>query len=249
MENLENIIEAILFVAGGPVEKSIIMEKLQITKKELESAINKVDKKYSEESGIYLLKFRDKIQFSTNSTYAEEVSDVLQKVKERMLSKNVIETAAVIAYKQPITRAEIELTRGNVPSDYAIQMLMKQKLIQVVGRKEALGRPYLFGTTDEFLKRFNIEDINELPEYEETLKQIQLINNSVVEETKGIYNEFEVPEDEIIPEANLSKEDEEDSEHTDSEDAILNISEENFSDNYTYTSNLDDEISEDELPL
>lgn len=202
MENLENIIESILYVAGGAVEKSIIMEKLEITKKELDNAVSKLEEKYSENSGIYLLKFKDKLQFSTNSTYADQVSIVLQKVKERMLSKTVIETAAIVAYKQPITRAEIEATRGNAPSDYAIQTLLRQKLIQVVGRKEALGRPYLFGTTDEFLKRFNISDITQLPEYEDTIEQLRVINMPI-EETKGIYNEFDIPEDEIIPEENL----------------------------------------------
>jgi segregation and condensation protein B len=84
---------------------------------------------------------------------------------------------AIIAYKQPITRLEIDEIRG-VGSDYSIQILVNNNLIEVVGRKDVLGKPLLFGTTDEFLKRFELDDINNLPSYEELLEKIKVIQTN-----------------------------------------------------------------------
>ena len=94
---------------------------------------------------------------------------------------------AIIAYQQPITKAEIELVRGS-SSDYAIQILLSHNMIEVVGRKDAVGKPLLFGTTDEFLKRFELQSLDDLPKYEELLEQIQVIKK----DGNGLYREFEV---------------------------------------------------------
>ncbi len=189
MKNLDKILEGLLFVSGDGLDKGYIMEKLSVTDKELEKAVEVLKEKYSGESGIHLLQYRDKIQLCSNPEYADDISVVLNPIRERNLSRSTLEVIAIICYKQPITRLEIEEIR-RVNSDYAIQTLLNHKLIEVVGRKDAVGKPLLFGTTDEFLKRFQISNLNELPDYEDILKQVETI-----ESDKSLYNEFEIKDD------------------------------------------------------
>ncbi|MBR4270887.1 MAG: SMC-Scp complex subunit ScpB [Clostridia bacterium] len=205
-KNLPNIIEGILFVSGNGVEIKDIVEKLNVTQDDIEEALPILEQKYSEESGsgINLIRFKDKLQFCTNPDYAEKISDVLNPIRERTLSKTALETIAIIAYQQPITRLEIENIRG-VSSDYAIQLLLSHNLIEVVGRKDVVGKPLLFGTTDEFLKRFELSGLEDLPKYDELLEQIKVLN--IDSGNQSIYNEFEVvPIDENDPEVELLKE-------------------------------------------
>lgn len=189
MENLAYKLEGLLFVSGDGVEIPLILEKWQITEKQLDKAVEELKKKYPENEGIKIIKYNNKLQFCSNPEFADDISLVLNPIRERALSKATLETIAIIAYKQPITRLEIENVRG-VNSDYAIQTLLKHNLIEVVGRKDAVGKPLLFGTTDEFLKRFNLENLTQLPNYDELLNSIQVINN------KALYNEFDIPEEE-----------------------------------------------------
>lgn len=196
MENLDKILESILFMAGEPVAMVDIVGKLDVTEKELKAAAATLKKRYCGESGIVLNQFNNKLQLSTNSLYAEAVASVLNPIRERNLSKATLETAAIIAYKQPITRLEIEEIRG-VGCDYAISILLEHNLIEVVGRKDAVGRPVLFGTTDEFLKRFNISSIGELPDYNALLEKVKIVRAG----TDSLYNEYDVPTDKIVREA------------------------------------------------
>lgn len=190
MDNLEQILEGLLFVSGDGLEKGYIMEKLSVLDKDLDKAIEKLKAKYSGKSGIHLICYKDKIQLCSNPDYADDISVVLNPIRERNLSKSTLEVIAIVCYKQPITRLEIEEIR-KVNSDYAIQTLLNHGLIEVVGRKDAVGKPLLFGTTDEFLKRFQIENLSQLPDYEEILKQVELI-----ESDGNLYNEFEIKDEE-----------------------------------------------------
>ena len=189
MQNLPSIIEGIMFVAGNGIAIDDIAEKLQITKEEINEAVEILKQKYNEDSGIQIITYKNKIQFCTNPNYADPISLVLNPIKERALTKTALETVAIIAYQQPVTRLEIENIRG-VGCDYAIQMLMAHNLIEVVGRKDVVGKPLLFGTTDEFLKRFELQSLDELPKYEDLLEQIKVLNQGV--DNESIYNEFEV---------------------------------------------------------
>lgn len=200
MENLCEIIESILFVAGEAVTVSDISGKLDVTAKEMNKAIDQLKNRFSGESGIILLHFNDKLQLATNSKYAEAVSTVLNPIRERNLSKATLETAAIIAYKQPITRLEIEEIRG-VSCDYAINILMEHNLIEVVGRKDAVGRPVLFGTTDEFLKRFNISSIADLPDYNALLEKVKIVRTN----SDSLYNKYDVPTDPIVADSILEE--------------------------------------------
>lgn len=192
MKNLDKILEGLLFVSGDGIEKGYIMEKLSVTDKQLEKALEQLKQKYTEDSGIHLICYRDKIQLCSNPDYADDISTVLNPIREKNLSKSTLEVIAIVCYKQPVTRLEIEEIRG-VNSDYAIQTLLNHRLIEVVGRKDTIGKPLLFGTTDEFLKRFQIENLGQLPDYEDILKQVEII-----ESDRSLYNEFEIKEEESL---------------------------------------------------
>lgn len=198
IEKLDNALEALLFVSGDGIKISDIAEQLELQKSEINSAIKRLKEKYSGDSGIYLITYNGKVQLSSNPAFADVVSQVLNPIKEKALSNATLETIAIIAYKQPITRLELESIRG-VNCDYVVQVLLKHNLIEVVGRKDVIGKPLLFGTTDEFLKRFQIESIKDLPDYEQLLDMIKVISMEETggEEAKGLYNEFELPEEEV----------------------------------------------------
>lgn len=186
-QTLANVIEGILFVAGDGVELKDIAEKLQIKLDEVKKAVEFLKEKHTEDDGINVITYKNKAQLTSNPKYAEQIETVLNPIKERALTKAALETIAIIAYQQPITRLEVEQVRG-VSCDYAIQVLLNHNLIEVVGRKDAVGKPLLFGTTDEFLKKFEIESLNDLPKYEELLNQIQVIKS----EGNGLYREYDV---------------------------------------------------------
>ena len=175
MKQLNHILESIVFVSGRAVEIKDIADKIGVSAKDILETAREMQKTYSEENGIQLLIFNNKLQFSSNPAYAEQVEAVLNPIKERELSRAMLEVCAIIAYKQPITRLEIEELRG-VNSDYAINLLSKHNVIEVVGRKDAIGKPLLFGTTDEFLKRFQLQSLNDLPDYDELLSRIQVLH-------------------------------------------------------------------------
>ncbi len=176
LEKLTSIIESIVFVSGTQVAISDIAEKLEVTDKDVINAVKVLQEKYSGDSGIQLLMFNKKLQFCSNPKNSEEVSSVLNPIKERELSRSMLEVAAIIAYKQPVTRIDLEEIRGN--SEYAVQKLLELGIIEPVGRKDAVGKPVLFGTTDKFLKRFQISSLDELPDYDELMSKLQLIRGN-----------------------------------------------------------------------
>ena len=172
--NLKEIVKAVLLVAGDCVEKSLLAEKLDVDLSKIEYVLSELKEEYSGENGIRLISYKDKVQLASNPDYATEISDVLSPIREKSLTRAALETLAIVAYKQPITKLEIEDIR-RVNSDYATQALLDQDMIEIVGRKDAVGRPLLFGTTENFLKRFNIKDIQDLPDYNELMERIKLV--------------------------------------------------------------------------
>lgn len=174
-KDLKEIVLSILFVAGDGLEKSVILEKLAISEKELDKVLEELKKEYAGERGIHVITFKNKVQLASNPTFADYISEVLNPVREKALTKAALETLAIIAYKQPITKLEIESIRGVNNCDYAVQILVDQSLIEVVGRKDAVGKPLLFGTTENFLKRFNLNELEDLPDYDSLLERIQVV--------------------------------------------------------------------------
>ena len=172
MSQLCNVIESILFISGNPVEIAILAEKLEVSEKEIRNAAEILKDRYSGENGIHLLIFNKKLQFCSNPNNAKQVEAVLNSIRERELTNAMLETLAIIAYKQPVTRLEIEEVRG-VDCTYSVQNLTKLGMIEAVGRKETIGKPILFGTTDEFLKRFSLSQISDLPDYEVFVQRLK----------------------------------------------------------------------------
>ena len=192
-----NIIESVLFVSGVAVSCKDIAEKSNCSEKDVLDAAKLLQEKYSGESGIHLLIFNKKLQFCSNPDLAEEVSNILSPIKERELSKSMLEVAAIIAYKQPVTRIDLEELRGS-NSEFALQNLLKLGVIEVVGRKDTVGKPVLFGTTDEFLKRFQISSLDELPDYDELIDRIAKLK-SPSENSSYLFEKEEYIEEDLEP--------------------------------------------------
>ena len=171
LENLSNILESILFVSGNPVPIDIIAEKLGVGEKDIRDAAKNLQARYSEKSGLRLLIFNKKLQLSSNPDYKDYVSAVLNPIKEREFTRTILECSAIIAYKQPITKGELEALRG-LNCDYAIHTLLDLMMFEPVGRKDAVGRPILYATTDNFLKRFKLSSIEDLPDYDTLMESI-----------------------------------------------------------------------------
>ncbi|GAQ94898.1 segregation and condensation protein B [Thermodesulfovibrio aggregans] len=161
-EQIKGIIESLLFVAEKPLSIKILHTILNIHESYLKEIIYELAEEYKRRnSGIMIIKIEDSYQMVTNPQYADWIKIFKQQTNNK-LSEQALETLAIIAYKQPITKAEIEKIRG-VNSDYAIKTLMEKKLIKIVGKKEVPGRPFVYGTTKEFLKLFGLSSLNELP--------------------------------------------------------------------------------------
>jgi len=161
--NLEGRIEAILFVAGEAVRVEELAKALGVPLKDVEDALIRLRDGYDfAQRGFCLKRFGHQVQLATRALYSADVVRLLQPVQKQSLSQAAMETLAVVAYRQPVTRAEVEQIRG-VKCDYSLQSLMNKELIAEVGRKEALGRPILYGTTEKFLDHFGLTTLEDLP--------------------------------------------------------------------------------------
>ena len=156
-------IEAILFATGNSVKLERLSEVLNLNEEELHAAIETLKERYAaSDRGICLTELEDAVQLGTKGEYYEYLIKLAKSPKRMTLSDTVIETLSIIAYKQPVTRAEIERIRG-VSSDHAINRLVEYDLIEEVGRLDAPGKPLLFGTTEQFLRSFGVRSIQDLP--------------------------------------------------------------------------------------
>ncbi len=161
--NLAGRIEAILFVAGNAVRVEDLARALDAPVAQIEEALAQLRDEYDfAQRGFCLKRFGHQVQLATRALYSADVVRLLQPVQKQSLSQAAMETLAVVAYRQPVTRAEVEQIRG-VKCDYSLQSLMNKELITEVGRKEALGRPILYGTTENFLDHFGLSSLTELP--------------------------------------------------------------------------------------
>lgn len=167
-QEIMGAIEAILYVAGEPVEEEALRIALEVLPEEIEAALKALEDQYEfERRGIRLLRFGKSVQLSTRPDYADYVERLLQPVQRQNLTQAAMETLAVIAYKQPATRGDVEALRG-VKCDYSVQSLLNKGLIAEAGRRDTLGKPTLFVTTDLFLRHFGIATLAQLPEIDFT---------------------------------------------------------------------------------
>ena len=160
---MEAIIEAILFTMGESVEVSRIAKVIEQDVRTTKKLIKNLMDRYEEEGrGIHIIELEDSYQMCTKKEMYEYLIRIAKQPKRYVLTDVVMETLSIIAYKQPITKMEIERIRG-VSSDHAVNKLIEYDLVKEVGRMDTPGRPILFGTTEEFLRRFSVQSVDELP--------------------------------------------------------------------------------------
>ena len=174
MENktkLKGIIEAILFTIGESVTLDRLASVLEKDPEDLKVILEEMKIDYSaEERGICLIELDGAYQICTKIETYDYVRKLVSQPKKRSLTDVMLETLSIIAYKQPVTKQEIEAIRG-VKCDFAVNKLIEYKLVKELGRLETLGRPIVFGTTEEFLRCFGVSSIEELPDIDEVTKQ------------------------------------------------------------------------------
>ena len=164
IKQMEGIIEAILFTMGDSVEVGKIARALEQDEATTRKVIHKLMDKYAaEDRGIRIIELDGAYQMCTKEEYYDYLVKMALQPKKAVLSVVMLETLSIIAYKQPVTKLEIEKIRG-VKCDHAIAKLMEYGLVQEVGRLDAPGRPILLGTTEEFLRNFDVQGLDALPE-------------------------------------------------------------------------------------
>jgi segregation and condensation protein B len=172
-EDRENrsVLEAFLFLSGEVITVSAIKEIMGLPDSEIKRFMDELIAEYRERNaGLHIVEIAGGYQMVTNPEYGEWVKKFRSTHVSNKLSMPALETLAIISYKQPIIRAEIEQIRG-VNSDSAIRTLYEKKLIKIMGRKEAPGRPFLYGTTREFLQYFGLKDLTELPTLKDLVRE------------------------------------------------------------------------------
>ncbi len=166
-KQIKKALESILFVAGDAIALSDIAPALETDELTLARIADDIAaEKARDAEGVLLKRVGDKLQLCSNPEYMTFIDRVLQPVKKTRLSQSTLETLAIIAYKQPITRFEIEQIRG-VQCNYSVAMLIEKGLVIRAGRKKSLGNPILYATSDEFLRHFGLSSLDQLPQLKE----------------------------------------------------------------------------------
>ncbi len=169
MDFLQNHIEALIFCSPSPIKLADIkaclteMFNAEVPEEDIHGAIQRLEEKYvTDDYAFQLFKAAGGYQFLTKPAYQTSISILLKQQSKKRLSTSAMETLSIIAYKQPISKTEIENIRG-VNCDYAVQKLLDKGLIEITGKAETIGRPMLYGTTAKFMEYFGISDLAELP--------------------------------------------------------------------------------------
>lgn len=188
MDFLQNHIEALIFCSPSPIRMAEIkaclseMFNADVPEEDIAGAIQRLEEKYaSDEYAFQLFKAAGGYQFLTKPAYQASISILLKQQSKKRLSTSAMETLAIVAYKQPISKTEIENIRG-VNCDYAVQKLLDKGLIEITGKAETIGRPMLYGTTAKFMEYFGISDLTELPTPKDFTAEANTIGENI--ETK-----------------------------------------------------------------
>ena len=166
-KTIKSAIESMMFVWGEPLAIKDIADIFNVDKKEIYEACKELQNEYEEEGrGIVIREVNKSFQFVTRKENREYIERLCTPVRRRKLSQSALETLAIVAYKQPVTKGEIEAVRG-IRCDRVLEGLAAKGLVTVVGRADTVGRPNLYGTTNEFLKQFEFESLKDLPKIED----------------------------------------------------------------------------------
>jgi len=199
MDNIyKSIIESLIFASDEPITANEIIKAVKeidgsdtsITPSDIEKSVAELNEKYIDnEASFKIISIAEGYIFGTKPEYAKYVGFLSSEKTKRRLSQAALETLAIIAYKQPITKPEIENIRG-VNSDYMINTLLEKTLITIKGRADTMGRPLIYGTTTEFLKYFGINKITDLPKPRE-IEEIMKDEDFIEQKRKIMMNEVE----------------------------------------------------------
>ncbi|MFY9214248.1 MAG: SMC-Scp complex subunit ScpB [Tissierellaceae bacterium] len=172
IREIKSIIEGLLFIWGDPLTAEDISTILEMDKEEVTSLLEEMmdDFDYNRR-GVRIVKANDTYQLSTRPEHYQWIKKLNHTKPNRSLSNAAMETLAIIAYRQPIIKSEIDNIRG-VKSDRSLETLMEKKLVQELGRLDKIGRPIVYGTTDEFLRLFSLESLDDLPDFQEMVVRI-----------------------------------------------------------------------------
>lgn len=163
INRLESAIEAILFTMGDSVELGKIASAIEHDEETTRKIVHQMMDKYqAEDRGIQIVELEDSFQLCTKKQNYDYLIRIAKQPRQYVLTDVLLETLSIIAYKQPVTKLEVEKIRG-VKSDHAVNKLVEYNLACEVGRLDAPGKPILFGTTEEFLRRFSIQSVDDLP--------------------------------------------------------------------------------------
>jgi segregation and condensation protein B len=184
LDFLQNHIEALIFCSPSPIKtpdiKSCLSEMFNadVPEEDITGAIQRLEEKFvGEEFAFQLFKTAGGYQFLTKPAYQASIGIMLKQQSKKRLSTSAMETLSIIAYKQPISKTEIENIRG-VNCDYAVQKLVDKGLIEITGKAETIGRPMLYGTTSKFMEYFGINDLMELPTPKDFTGEINTIGEN-----------------------------------------------------------------------
>lgn len=178
-KTMKSAIESMMFVWGDPLDIKSVAEIFNVDKKEIYDLCKELQEEYEQEGrGIVIREVNKSFQFVTRQENIDYIERLCTPVKHKRLSQSALEVLAIIAYKQPVTKGEIEAIRG-IKCDRVIEGLMKKELIAQLGRSDAVGRPMLYGTTDTFLQEFGFETLKDLPD----IQDIEGVLDEAVEET------------------------------------------------------------------
>ena len=166
-KTIKSAIESMMFVWGEPLAIKDIADIFNVDKKEIYEACKELQDEYEQEGrGIVIRGVNKSFQFVTRKENLSYIERLCTPVRRRRLSQSALETLAIVAYKQPVTKGEIEAVRG-IRCDRVLEGLIAKNLVTIVGRAETVGRPNLYGTTNEFLKQFEFESLKDLPKIED----------------------------------------------------------------------------------
>lgn len=186
MDFLQNHIEALIFCSHNPLKVKDIQQCLtemfeaDVPEKDIDDAIVRLEEKYtSDEYSFQLFQAAGGFQFLTKPAYQASIAILLKQQSKKRLSTSSLETLSIIAYKQPVTKSEVEQIRG-VNCDYTVQKLLEKGLVEIKGKAESIGRPLLYGTTAQFMEYFGINNLNQLP----TPKDFTQETNTIGEENE-----------------------------------------------------------------
>lgn len=182
-KTIKSAIESMMFVWGDPLDIKEVADIFNVDKKEIYELCKELQAEYEQEGrGIVIREVNKCFQFVTRAENIGYIERLCTPVKHKRLSQSALEVLAIIAYKQPVTKGEIEAVRG-IKCDRVIEGLMKKELVAQLGRSDAVGRPMLYGTTDQFLMEFGFETLKDLPE---------------IEDIEGVLDESDADSDDIL---------------------------------------------------